>query len=121
SSHASSVSRNGPSFGRGWLERRYSNRSPSERSARLTVLRESARSRAIALIDSPCTSRRRRFLPIVSTHSTPVHPVRPVKPYRVWGGQFWKPISPQTWSELHAGSQTWSYKTLIPSTWSACV
>jgi hypothetical protein len=42
SSHASSVSRNGPNFGRGWLERRYSNRSPSERSARLTVLRDSS-------------------------------------------------------------------------------
>src|ERR1039457_2836894 len=94
----------GLNFGRGWLERRYSNRSPSDRSARLTVLRESPRSRAIALIDSPCTSRRRRILPIVSTHSTPVHPIQPVKPYRVRGGQFWTPVSPRTWSELHAGS-----------------
>ena len=51
------------------LERR-----PSAFSARLTVLRESLRSRAIALIDSPCTSRRRRIFPIVSTHSTPVTP-----------------------------------------------
>jgi hypothetical protein len=41
-------------------------------------VRDSPRSRAMALIDSPCTSRRRRILPIVSTHSTQCYPVRPL-------------------------------------------
>jgi homeodomain-containing protein len=38
------------------------------------LLRDSPKSRAIALIDSPCTSRRRRIFAMVSMHSTPVPP-----------------------------------------------
>ncbi len=65
SSHISSVARYGPNVGCGCFTRRYSNLSRSKRSAPLTVLRDQPKSRAIALIDSPCTSRRRRILPIV--------------------------------------------------------
>jgi hypothetical protein len=79
SSQPSSIARNGPSLGIGWRTRRYSYASSSSRSARLTVFRARPTSRAIALIDSSCTSRRRRILPIVSTHNTPVLPRQPVR------------------------------------------
>jgi hypothetical protein len=88
----SRVARYGPSFGRGWCWRRYSNGSPSERSAFFTVLHEIPRSRAIPLIVSPCTSRRRRIFPIVSTHNTPFSPTLSMATAQGTG-----------WSKLDAG------------------
>jgi hypothetical protein len=54
------------------------------------------------LIVSCFTSLRRRILPIISTHSTPVTPASAFRSDKVRGGQFWTPATPRTWSELHA-------------------
>lgn len=66
----------------------HSSRAPSNRSPFGSVARRPQVTRNCA-DRPPCTSRRRRILPIVSTHSTPVLPARRHQPYRVRGGQFW--------------------------------